>query len=359
MKKIIFYIPSMHPSGGIERVVSTLVNKLKCFLSITILTKDTLPFFYEVNESIDKKNLNLSFNLNMNNKFIRIIQILNLNLNSIVRLKAFRKKNNFDLIYVTHPLGHLECLLAGIPPNKIVISEHGASSNYNIIYRIIKKLTYKKCKAYCIPTVSDYNYYANLDFPAIHIPHFKSELSYKKPKLKNKIILNIGRLTADKDQLTLIEIWKNIIPNIDKDWNLYIVGNGELKETLISKISEYNLSTRIKLLPPIENIEKYYEKASIFALTSKSEGFGMVLLEAISFGLPVISFDCPSGPRDIIHNDVNGYLIKPESLIDYQNKLITLINNPSILMHLSSGAIETSNNWSDDKIISLWENILK
>lgn len=359
MKKIIFYIPSMAPSGGIERVVSILANKLDGYIFTTILTKDNKDYFYNVSSNTLKKSLNINFKLNMNNRFIRIIQTAKLHLRSIIELKKFNKNNSFDFIYITHPLSQLECLLSGIPKRKIIISEHGASDNYNKMYRLIKKISYKKCNSYCIPTKTDFHHYSQQGFPAVYIPHFRPDLPYYEQKTKEKIVLNIGRLTNDKNQSTLIKIWSNVVKEIDNDWLLYIVGDGELKKELTDEINSLGLTNRVKLLSSTDKIEHQYQTASVFTLTSRSEGFGMVLLEAISFGLPVISFDCPSGPRDIIINNVNGFLIKNMDVNEYQEKLITLINSPSKQKMMSNAAFDSSKNWSDDKIIELWKSLLK
>lgn len=358
MKRVLFYLPSLSPAGGIERVISTIANKLVKSYDLTVLTKDNdIPFYY-LNDLVKRDTLDLSLPLNMNSRFNRAFTQFYISFLAIVRIKKYLKGKDFDYIYITHPLSHLELLLANVEHKKIVISEHGASNNYNFIYRCIKWLTYKNCHAYCVPTITDLKFYAKYKFPAKYTPHYKSELNYKKSSLRNRIVLNIGRYTDDKKQLTLLHIWKSIKETDRLNWVLNIVGSGELGEQLKNFIDANNLNESVLLLQPRANVEDFYMNSSIFALTSRSEGFGMVLLEAAGFGLPLISFDCPSGPRDII-NDDNGFLITENDISSYKNKLVEMMSDKLLLERLSSGSLNTSRDWSDEKITKIWEGIFE
>jgi glycosyltransferase involved in cell wall biosynthesis len=119
----------------------------------------------------------------------------------------------------------------------------------------------------------------------------------------------VGRLTDDKQHHVLIDIWSQV-KNRD-DWVLKIIGAGENYQALQSQIAYLGLQKSVMLCPPTKNIEDEYASASIFVLSSRAEGFGLVLLEAMACGLPCITFDCPSGPRDIVRNACTGYLIEP------------------------------------------------
>ena len=358
MKKILFYVPSLSPSGGIERVVTTIANKLSMEFNVTILTKDTKISFYELDDNIELASLNYPFTLNMTSRLQRIVtQVLSV-FNCSIKIRAYLKRNNFDYVYVTHPLSHFELLLAGYNYKKLVISEHGSHKNYNYVYRVIKRLTYRWCKAYCVPTKLDCTYYENLEFPVVYTPHYRPKLKYVKSNLKHRVVLNIGRFTSDKKQLDLLKIWSSISEINRYGWKLHLVGDGELKGELLRFIEEEGLSDSVKILPPIQCVDKYYKESSIFALTSSSEGFGMVLLEAAGFGLPLISFDCPSGPRDIITIN-NGFLVNINDHNEYQDKLIKMMSNRELLCDLGDGAYRTANSWTDDNITYIWQGIFE
>ena len=174
------------------------------------------------------------------------------------------------------------------------------------------------------------------------------------------IALNIGRLTDVKQQIILLKIWNQLvnIKNI-KNWKLYIVGGGELKIIFEEYITENSLQDYVFIFPPEKDISKFYKKASLFLLTSKSEGFGMVLLESISFGLPCISFDCPSGPRDIIKNDENGYLIEENNIEDLEKHIVKFISDPELKIQMGKASLLLSRNWDDSILLKQWHEILQ
>lgn len=359
MKKILFYFNSMTPAGGIERVISTLANHFCEFMDVTILVKDKNYSHYPLSQKIKLISINNTLDLDMDCKLKRIGQATINLLKSSLKLKHFLKSENFDFYYIAHPLNALEFHLAYGINKKVIITEHGAHDAYNIIYRKLKSWLYPKAYYYIVPTTIDERRYKNLGFPVMYIPHFKSNLPYEHRILKEKIVLNIGRMTETKQQWILIDLWNDIvnIHNI-KDWQLHLVGDGNLKQDYITKIDDYKLQEFIKIYPTTKNIADHYKKAAFFLLTSKSEGFGMVLLEAISFGLPCITYESPPGPPDIIQNDQNGYLIPMNDYDALKEKTIFLMQNCDKIKELSLHAYTSSFKWSNEMVIAKWKKIL-
>lgn len=361
MKKILVYINSMAPSGGIERVVANLFNELsKNEIDIIILTKDKKDSFYELNKKIKIISINnyLKLDLKMT-KWHRSYQVIKNIIKGNIKLRKKLNEVNPDFIYVVSPLEALEIFLNKNKKAKLIITEHGSKLGYNKIYNIIKKVVYPKAYKLIVPSTLDTELYLKEKYPAVYIPHLSTYKDNKKNELNSKIVLNIGRYTDDKQQEILIEIWSKLSKeNLDNDWKLYIVGSGENKEKLRKKIIEYQLENVIKLLEPQKDIENYFKKASIFAFTSRYEGFGMVLLEAMSFGIPCISFNCPSGPRDIIKNNQTGYLVDNFDKEKYKNSLSILIKDEKLRKELGVKAYEFSKKWDNEDIIEKWKNII-
>ncbi|EJD6353798.1 glycosyltransferase, partial [Proteus mirabilis] len=115
-----------------------------------------------------------------------------------------------------------------------------------------------------------------------------------------------------------------------------IVGNGKEYNNLLSLISEKNLNNNIKILPPTKNINKIYKSASIYCMTSRFEGMPLVLLEALSFNLPLIAYDCNTGPSEIITSDENGLLIENTNTEHYISALSKLALNESYYNQVTS-----------------------
>ncbi|SON51006.1 glycosyltransferase [Vibrio tapetis] len=360
MKKVIYYVDSMAPSGGIERVISTLLFKLHGRIEIVLLTKDFEKSFYPIPADVKCLSLRIKQGKYESVKAIRIRNIAISLFDEIKKLSDFLKSTEYDLFYCTHPISVLAYRLAGGDSERLIISEHGSHGAYNIVYRTIKKFLYLKCKSYIVPTLSDTDYYNSIGIPAKYIPHFRPNLDYSQKDRRLKQVLNVGRLTDDKQQGLLIDIWNDVLnenPNLS-DWSLIILGSGENSGFLRKKIATSKFASTILIVDATPDIVKYYKRSSIFALTSRFEGFGMVLIEAMSFGLPVISFDCPSGPRDII-NIRNGYLVPCFNKQLYSNHLQDLMVNDALREEISQRAFNEGKKWDSELITNKWLEVLK
>ena len=163
-------------------------------------------------------------------------------------------------------------------------------------------------------------------------------------------------MTDDKNQLALLRIWERIMEIKSlKDWNLKIVGNGENHDILNDYIIEKKIKN-IKILEPIKDVEKIYSSSSVYVSTSRSEGYPMVLVEAVSFGLPTIAFDCPTGPDEILNND-SGVLIKLGDEDGFVNKLSELMSDLGLREKFSENAYVRSNNWGEEEIMIKWNKV--
>ena len=293
----------------------------------------------------------------MKARYKRVVSVA-LNLyKTVKKLKIFLKSCNFDYLYTATPLNSFEFYLA-FPQimSKMVISEHASAFAVNKIYQTIKKFIYPKAYCISVPNKMDCEVYKLWRCNVVYIPHLASFKPQETNRLDSKIVLNVGRLTLDKRQIELIKIWSNV--RNKKDWQLVIVGSGEEKEKLINEIKLYKLEKAVKIVGHTKNIESIYRNASIFAFTSRMEGFGMVLLEAMSFGIPCISYDCPSGPRDIIIDGKNGFLVRNNNSAEFTKKLEYMLEQ-SPLREMGQCAFETVKNWNNNGILQAWDKIFQ
>ena len=168
----------------------------------------------------------------------------------------------------------------------------------------------------------------------------------------SKKVIYVGRFSRQKDIDSLLKIWK-IVNSRHPDWELDIYGGfGEYQNRLIKEIGSMNAN--ISIFEPTPKIMEKYKESSILLLTSLYEPFGLVLPEAMSCGLPVVSFDCPYGPGEIITDGVDGYLIKNRSISDFAEKVCKLIENPKIRMIMGKAGINSSMRYHYSRIMPQW-----
>ncbi len=357
-KKIIIYINSLNAAGGIERITTQLINEWVKHYDIKVITKDEGSCFFAIPKEVAILSIHTPRHLNMNNKLQRIWCTFINTIKSVYKMKVALQNEDYDYLYVTTPLNALEAIFSGIPGNKIIVSEHGSAYGINKIYKVIKKLVYPKIRIITVPNKMDTDYYNSNGYHAVYIPHIVNRTNTIMNGLSSKIILNVGRLTADKRQSLLIESWSKIPEK--NGWSLWIVGDGEEKEALTTLISKLGLNDTVTLLPATKQIDKIYRKASIFAFSSRYEGFGLVLLEAMSYGIPCISFDCPSGPRDIVIDGNNGYLVQNNNMEEYVKKMNILIHMKNTeLRQMGVQAYTFAQNWNNENIICLWDKVFE
>lgn len=190
------------------------------------------------------------------------------------------------------------------------------------------------------------------------VPNMLYESPDKESKLKDKNIITVSRLDYGKRNDDIIKAFSKIR---EKDWKLYIIGDGIEFDNLKKLIEELNLKDRVILTgyKNKEEIEKYMLKSSLFLMASISEGLPMVLLEAMSYGIPCIAYNTASGTSDIIKNNINGYIIKERNEKEYINKIEKIIRDEKLRTKLGKEAKNTANEFSKEKITEKWLKILK
>lgn len=190
------------------------------------------------------------------------------------------------------------------------------------------------------------------------IPNFLTLEMKSNPDLKsNKVALAVGRFTEQKAFDRLIKIWSKL-PTHLQDWRLDIVGDGEDEAILKELIADLKLGN-VHLIKTTSTIEDHYEEASIYLMTSRWEGLPMVLIEAQSYGLPIISYDCLTGPRDIVRDGYNGYLVPDDQDEEFVTTLIHIMENDKLREKFSLAAREDSTRFNKTAVIESWLQLFK
>ncbi|AGK95884.1 glycosyltransferase family 4 protein [Clostridium pasteurianum] len=388
--KICFIMTNIFSLGGVQRVVSVLSNELIKKNEIDILCISEKPkgnndlynlalgINVEFNYSLVKtdifskvfrkiiKNINMKTGILNNEYYYK--KLINVYFPNKVRenfVKYFNKKQ-YDIIIGVE--GLFSILLGSIKEelnSKVLGWQHNSYDAYlknpNRYFWNLDVLFNKyicKLDKYIVLTNYDkvmYKNEKNIESDVIYNP--LSFESNEKSTCSKKNVLFVGRLVEQQKGLDLLIQAFNRVCLKNKDWILKIVGDGPDKEKLEQLIENLKLSERIKIEPSTSNIQEYYLNSSIFVSSSRWEGFGLVITEAMECGLPVVAFD-NSGPREIINkNYENGILVPCEDVDSLANAILDLINNEEKRKKISELAINRAKDFSINKISSDWNNI--
>ena len=173
-----------------------------------------------------------------------------------------------------------------------------------------------------------------------------------------KVVVAAGRLTRQKGFDLLVDAYAKVAAQ-RPDWRLRIFGDGTDREALQRRIHELGATDSIELMGRTGQMYEEMAKASIYALSSRYEGFGMVIIEAMSVGLPVVSFDCPRGPSDIITTEYDGILVPPEDVDALAAAILRLIDDDELRRSMAAAARRTAQDYSLERLGERWQELLR
>ena len=337
--KIAFIIPSLQ-AGGMERVMAELANyySKKKDLEIHFVFYGKSPkLFYTINQNITIHKVKGTFN-----DSLRLFEALK-------RMWFIRKtiraiQPNAVLSFGTQ-WNNMALLALKNTTFPVFVSDRGSPvRKYKFTTELLKSILYGSAAGIIAQTKTAKEILKER-FPKTRITTIGNPInkhtSDKEIKREN-LILTIGRLIETKHHDRLIKVFSKLAA---PDWKLMIVGGDALKEKNYEKlqllIKNLGVENRVILTGMQKNIGEYYQKSKIFAFTSSVEGFPNVVGEALSAGLPVVSYDCLAGPSEMITNGDNGFLIPVFDDVKFQEKLQLLINNENLRQKMAEKAPES------------------
>ncbi|CAA9891293.1 Glycosyltransferase family 4 protein [Candidatus Methylobacter favarea] len=173
---------------------------------------------------------------------------------------------------------------------------------------------------------------------------------------ERQLLLAVGRLEAQKGFDWLIEAFSTLADK-HSDWDLVILGEGSLRTTLEGQVRASGLDQRIFLPGRAGNVGEWYESADLYVMSSRFEGFPNTLVEAMAHGLAAVSFDCDTGPRDIIRQELDGLLVPPGNIAELTTALDRLMSDALTRQHFAERAVEVRERFSMARIAGMWEKL--
>lgn len=335
--RIIFLVPSLN-IGGMQKVVVLLANKLS----------ENIDNSVEI--VLYGRNLNLELTTSQNVKIIETkirkskVNKLLFYFISFIQLRRIVSRADTSVIFSFGEIwnGLVLLFFHRMKLNIYVMDRCSPSKHLGFWNELIRKYTYPRADGLIVQTTSALNIYRKNNFNSniIHIPN--PVASNDNLNISNEnIILNVGRMIPSKNQLRLIRIFQNLNrPN----WRLVLVGGKEAGSGYFDEVKAYVTThglTNVVLVGEQNEVgvECYYRRAKVFAFTSESEGFPNVILESLSYGVPVVSYNCKYGPEDLIVDGFNGYLVEMFDDIVFAKRLLNVMDNMELLSVMRLNAI--------------------
>ncbi len=200
---------------------------------------------------------------------------------------------------------------------------------------------------------------ANTNCKCVYIPNIIDDLPKRKSPLNEKRLVSVGRLSKEKGFLDLLKIF-NFLLKKHPDWKLDIVGDGSERESLEAFINEHSLNDSVTLhgFQNKDYIAKVFRNSSIYVMTSFTESFGIVLIEAMSFGIPCVAFNSAEGAREIINSGSNGFLVKNRSFLAMVRTIEKLMNSKDMRVKFGNQARDDSKKYTSLVVSKYWFDLL-
>ena len=374
--KIAYITPQLYTADGVARVLTMKANyfaeNFNYDITIILTEGKEKPLFYQLSDKIHVVNLDLNFEemwhqpffkktliyLKKQYKFKYLLTKELMQLRPDISVTLLRREINFinDIKDGSKKIGELHVNR----DNYRNFEQIDANMLKNLFAKFwMKSLVshLKRLDKFIILTEEDRHNWKELDNVAI-IPNPLPFTPKTISPLSEKRVIAVGRYVYQKGFDLLLKAW-SIVEKTCPEWTLVIMGDGNRSEyeTLIDEFSIDKM--RCKLLGRTEHIQDEYMKSSILVMSSRFEGFGMVLVEAMACGLPVVSYDCPCGPKDIIQDKTDGLLVENGNVEKLAEAMIWMIQHPGQLKVMANNALNNVQRFNMDKIACQWKKLFE
>jgi glycosyltransferase involved in cell wall biosynthesis len=366
--KLLIFLHSM-TLGGAERVTASLANYWTARgWNVTIATVDAASSdFYALDPQIGRVALGLA------GDSTNLVHAISANFERIRALRAlvYELQPQVALAMMTNANIALALACRGIPGVHVIGSERNFPGRAHVhpAWNVLRRMQYGALQAVVAQTseCADWirRHTSARDVPVI--PNFVSwPLPVQAPEVQpeaacrtgRRILLAAGRLVGQKNFAVLIKAFMHLAHR-HPDWDLVILGEGPLEHALRDQAATSGLADRVFLPGLIGNPGAWYERADLYVMTSEFEGFPNTLVEALAYGVPAVSFDCDTGPRDIIRQNVDGLLIPANDAQALQEALDRLMTDAKLRGRMAERAVEARQRFSIERIAGLWEDLFR
>ena len=372
--KICYCAPAIYSAGGVERVVSVKASYFAevYHYDVTIIVTEGKgrDCFFPLSDMVKVINLNLGFEelwkvsfikkvflyFKKQYKYRRMLKSELMRIRPDITISVLRREINFinSISDGSHKIGELHVNRS----NYRNFTSRDSSALKRIFARfwmndLLKHL--RKLDRMVVLTED-----AKKDWPELsNVTLIPDPIPFKVDQvstLSSKRVISIGRYAYEKGNDLLLKAW-SIVEKSCKDWTLDIYGMGN-QMPYKDLMRELNIDeARCHLHGSLTNVKEAYLDSAIFTLPSRFEGFGLVIIEAMACGVPVVAFDCENGPRNIVTNNQDGILVKPFDVDEYAASLLRLMRDDQLRAQMGNRAYESSKRYSIEDIAQQWKDL--
>lgn len=354
---LVFITNTLNEIGGIERVMSRLSNyfieKLDYNIHIISVYSTEYSNFFKLNKKINITNLGIKYEEknSLKSRFLEGIYISK-------KIQEVLYNEKYDIIMTFHPnISNIILQRKSKFKGKIVVTDHNNHKYYRKRRLILNIVNYRKADKVVVLTQSDKIFYSRFLKSVVKIQNAIPFKNDEYPNYKNKRILSVGRLEKVKGFDYLIDSF-SMISDRYPHWSLSIIGQGSQKQMLEEKIKNYNLEGKVAIYPPTKQIENRYLESSIYALSSRFEGFSLVTLEAMECGLPIVSFDIDAA-MEILKDSEDSLIAKSFDISEFAENLSLFMDNEERRKSYGEKAKENVQAYNIENIVLKWHTLFQ
>ncbi len=360
--RLLYITNGINGSGGLERVLSIkasiLADKYGYEVFIISLNDNHLHPFYSFSEKIQMLSIPvegnpLKYTFMYRNGIKNTVTKVNPDIILVCDdgLKAFFVpkiiSSTIPILYERHVSKEIECNSNASSIKKAFV---------NMKWKLMEKLA-SSFTTFIVLTEGNKKEWKGLKNIVV-IPNPLSFYPEASSTLLNKKVIAVGKQSYQKGYDRLLEAWKIVHENYP-NWQLEIYGTIASEFKLEQKAIALNIKKSVSFHVPNKNIESKYLEASVYVLSSRFEGFGMVLIEAMACGVPCVAFDCNYGPSDIIKNEEDGFVVQNGNCEALANHIIKLIADEKLRIQMGKMAKENVKRFLPEKVVREWDVLFK
>lgn len=374
--KIVYVTPALYMAGGVERVLTLKANyfaeQLGYDITIILTEGKDKPYFYPLSPKVKVINFDLNFEELWTCSFLKKVRVYlpkQRRFKKLLTAELMRIRPDITISLLRRDINFINSINDG---SKKIGELHVNRINYRQLDDKDKTLLgrcfeyfwkrsllahVKHLDKFVVLTRNDRNVWPELN-DVVVIPLPLPFMPESTSSLIEKRVVAVGRYHYQKGFDLLLKAWQ-IVEKKHPDWQLAIFGQGD-REPYVNLASHLGLDmTRCNLYSQTDNILDEYCKSSIFVLSSRYEGFGMVLIEAMACGLPCVSFDCPYGPSDIIKDGEDGYLVDYLDVQAFADGICKLIESPELRENMGKQGRRNVLRFSKETVMQQWVDLFE